>query len=107
MKYGLTRVTIAAVLICCTSICAPLAIADESTAPKFPYEKAKKVLFDYLRKTDEKNVFIFGYRMVSSSEAEMHYLIRNIYVGPMKALLLNTDSGRRWYIMANPPLPLE
>jgi hypothetical protein len=100
------RAAIALFLICCcTLLCVPRARADES--PSFPYERAKKALLTYLKNTGEKDVFLIGYRRVNSTEAELYYLIRDTYVGPMKVLLLATDSGPRWYVMSNPPLPVE
>ncbi len=108
MHLRLARTGIVAMaLCCCTSLRAPLAAAAEQAAPEFSFEKAKKVLLKYLRKTDGKDVFIIGYRPVSGSEVDIYYLVGDIYVGPMKVLLLTTDSGQRWYLMANPPLPVK
>ena len=108
MNRRLARTSIFAVaLFSCTAFWAPLVNADEEATPAFSFERAKKVLLKYLRKTDGKDVFIIGYRPVSSSEVEIHYLVSEIYVGPMKVLLINTDSGQRWYLMSNPPLPVK
>ncbi len=108
MNLRLARTGIVAVALCCSLFLRPpLADADDAAVPGFSFERAKKVLLAYLRKSDGKDVFIIGYRPVSNTEVEIHYLVSDIYVGPIKVLLLHTDSGQRWYLMTNPPLPVR
>ena len=102
--------------VCCTCLCSPPACAAagvsastpaRAQAEAFSYEKAKKAITDYLTSKNNKIPKFTGYRMLSDTRVEVYYTIRGYDSGPMTILLLNTDSGRQWFLMTSIHIPLK
>lgn len=114
MELRLIRACIAAVLLFCCACLLPLPICAAAGAVinepvlvrKFPYENAKKTVMAYLTRTNGLKPSFIGYRMVGDNEAEIYYLSLGTY-SSITFMLLNTDSGQRWFMMVNKPKPVE